>query len=601
MPNVLDAPTTTVGVLTSNIGVTAMQAGAKTLGGAMRGNRAMMQEGIDIVWGQVKYFTENLRTMRAAWKAGHSLIRPPNALDLPSFSVGGRDLLAKTDAEGNVSRTRLASVLTAPTRAIGAIDEFTRVSNYRAFVRAQVLRDARSKGLKGAAAEAEVERVVKLAFDERTGAARLSRGLEYAEVPTMSGLAGRRTEALLKMIHEMPTLRFLMPFVRTTSNIFNFTHQVTPGLNFWNAEARRMWKMGGEERDMLIAQMGIATSFYGSAAGLYLAGNLTGNGPKHPGLRERWLASHQPYSIKLGGKWVSYRRTEPVATMLGLVADVAELVSNNPDHPEATGAMWAIVSGLTRNVSNKTYLKGVTDFADAISGEPYKTERWLGNIGIGLIPFSSGLRAFNPDPLFREARGFVDRVRSITPWLSEDLSPKFDLWGNPIYKAPGWLNRAVNPMRWTEARDEQESLVDDSIGSLMRNHGKMTPVMSSGVDLRDPKWKNRQGITPWERFNELLSTGFDQQMPSFEEQMREIITSPEWQSASAGTEEFPGGLRFELFAQVKGEYEQGALKKVLSEFEGTANEHFLQEARRRGSLGGRQGVEAVEEQFNQLR
>ncbi|HTF40878.1 MAG TPA: hypothetical protein VK754_09830, partial [Propionibacteriaceae bacterium] len=451
-----------------------------------------------------------------------------------------------------------------------------------------------------AAAEAEVERVVKLAFDERTGAARLSRGLEYAEVPTMSGAAGRKTQALLKFIHEVPAFRFVMPFVRTTSNIFNFTHQVTPGLNFWNAQARRMWQMGGEERDMLIGQMGIATSFYGSAVGLYLAGNLTGGGPRHKGLRERWLASHQPYSVKIGGKWVSYRRTEPAATMLGLVADVAELVSNNPDHPEATDAMWAVVGGMTLNVTNKTYLKGMTDFADAISGEAYKTRRFFENTAVNLIPYSSALRQANPDPIFREVRGFVDRVRSMTPWLSEDLSPKFDLWGNPIYKAPGWLNRAVNPMRWTEARDEQESLVDDSIASLMRSHGKMTPVMSSGVDLRDPKWKNGQGITPWERFNQLLSTGFDGQMLSFEEQMREVVTSPEWQSASAGTEEFPGGLRFELFAQVKGQYEQGALKRTLSEFEGMANEHFLQEARRRGSLGGRQGVQAVEEQFREL-
>ena len=75
----------------------------------------------------------------------------------------------------------------------------------------------------------------------------------------------------------------------------------------------------------------------------------------------------QPYSINVGGKWYSYRRLDPFASLFGPVADFVELGKQIPaTDGDKIGA--AVVASLANNLINKTYLP-----ASAISPLPFTT------------------------------------------------------------------------------------------------------------------------------------------------------------------------------------------------------------------------------------
>ena len=75
----------------------------------------------------------------------------------------------------------------------------------------------------------------------------------------------------------------------------------------------------------------------------------------------------QPYSINVGGKWYSYRRLDPFASLLGPVADFVELSKQIPS-TDRDKLCAAVVTALASNLINKTYLP-----ASAISQLPFTT------------------------------------------------------------------------------------------------------------------------------------------------------------------------------------------------------------------------------------
>ena len=71
--------------------------------------------------------------------------------------------------------------------------------------------------------------------------------------------------------------------------------------------------------------MALGSSVLGLAAMHVLQGNITGDVPENLSAQQRedWLynadgsTNHQPFSFKLGNKWVSYAGMEPLAFLLG--------------------------------------------------------------------------------------------------------------------------------------------------------------------------------------------------------------------------------------------------------------------------------------------
>ncbi len=119
-----------------------------------------------------------------------------------------------------------------------------------------------------------------------------------------------------------------------------------------------------------------ARMLLGAGLGLMTAksvmdGNLTGSYPKDPGRREAMIAAGIPeYSMKIGDRWYSYSRIEPLATVLGITADGVETMIDYlrlPD-PEKKSEKLAVdaVLAITKNLTSKTFLEGITGFLQAV-------------------------------------------------------------------------------------------------------------------------------------------------------------------------------------------------------------------------------------------
>src|ERR1041385_1755560 len=314
---------------------------------------------------------------------------------------------------------------------------------YRAYVRAKSLRLGREQGLSDAALELRVAEDLRNAFDPNTGIATLPEALKYAEVPTMSAPLGDGTfgAGLQTFVSDHLGARFIAPFVKASVNIFRYVHKSIPILNLMNKEVRTALARGGEEAAVIHARSALASSIYGFALYQAMAGNLTGRGPGDPGLRALWLKNHQPYSIRFGDKWVTYGRLDPLATPLGLIADLNTTIHESDGNgSDATDLGFATLTALFYNLSSKSYLSGVTQFFDSwASNNPHAAARYLENLAGDAVP--NLVTSTNPDPVFRDVQSLADAVIARIPGWSKTLDPRFDMFGEPILRVPGVANR----------------------------------------------------------------------------------------------------------------------------------------------------------------
>jgi hypothetical protein len=189
------------------------------------------------------------------------------------------------------------------------------------------------------------------------------------------------------------------------------------------------------------------------------AGIVTGSGPKDPNLRREWLTTHQPYSIRLGETWYSFNRMDaPIGMIVGMAADVAASFGEiDSDEREDVASVLALALG--RNLTSKTYLKGVAEALNAIADPERYGARPARNYAAAAVPFSSLVATVErtADPTLREARTLLDHVMSRIPGLSETLPPRRNLFGEPIVLEGGLGWDLVSPIYTKSAKDDRVS------------------------------------------------------------------------------------------------------------------------------------------------
>jgi hypothetical protein len=475
-------------------------------------------------------------------------------------------------------------------------ERFGAVTAYRAYVRAKSLRLGREQGLTGAALEARVADDLRAAVDPETGIATLPEALKYAEVPTMAAPLGSDTfgGAFQEFLNNRVEAKFIAPFVKASVNIFRYVHKSIPGLNLLNREVSEALTRGGEEAAIIHTRSAVAGSIYAFALYQSLAGNLTGRGPGDKELRSLWLKNHQPYSIKVGGKWVSYGRLDPLATPLGLIADLHTVIhEQGTESADADDMVKATVAALFYNMASKSYLSGITQFADAwASNDPHKTERLLRNFAGDLVP--QAVASLNPDNVYRDVQSMADQIISRIPGWSTTLDPRFDLFGEPILKVPGLLNRN----QILTVKDAGRSVEDDLL-TLGRGLSPLSPKIEGGlINLQDRStFDNGTGKSPYIRMMELIRRPANGD-PSLRQAMTELVQSSTWQQASDGTSLFPGGERWIRAAALKTKYESRALRQVMDEYPTLMNAiRAVRRMRGAAITSGESGVQQVEQLF----
>ena len=208
--------------------------------------------------------------------------------------------------------------------------------------------------------------------------------------------------------------------------------------------------------------MSVATT----AALIYTLGSqdsskvISGYGPKDPDARKAWLLDNQPYSIRIGDRIHSYQRLDPMATMLGIIADINEGLEYNEFDEKDSATIFGVLSlAFSNNITNKSYVQGIDNLFGVMKDPLNNTEKFLGGIVGGFVPnFANQTMNVQEDRPLREVRGIMDYMIKRTPGLEGKLPPRYNFLGDvETLESSGGFKGFVDPIY---SKDVAKNIVD---------------------------------------------------------------------------------------------------------------------------------------------
>lgn len=226
--------------------------------------------------------------------------------------------------------------------------------------------------------------------------------------------------------------QFVIPFVRTPANLVSWAVQHTPGLNILSGRWRADFAAGGEAQARAIARVTIGTGIAMTAFAMAEDGTLTGGGlfDKEQGGAKRG-AGWQPYSLQIDGKFYSYQRIEPVAKVMGIAADLVEMIKASKDEEDKAKMVSMLVLMFGNATISTTYLSGLAGAVNAMVDPVRYGDQFMEGYATALVPKIIGQTTTLTDPYKREVDGVLDAIQSQLPHFREKLMPKRDVWGQP--------------------------------------------------------------------------------------------------------------------------------------------------------------------------
>jgi len=477
----------------------------------------------------------------------------------------------------------ISKFINVPGSALGKEDEFFKTVGYRMELNAQAHRMASGEGLTGKAHANRMQEILTNPPETLKAEA-----LDVAHYNTFTNALGPGVRQALGGIAKTPGLgtafKVVMPFVKTPTNIVKFVFHRTP-LAYLHGKVKADIKAGGARAAQAHARIALGTMVMMSVFDMTTEGTFTGRGPQDPQQRKLWLKNNQPYSVRFNDRFYAYNRMDPIGMMIGLGADISEILSNaNQDDSEHLLA--ATVTALAGNLASKTYLSGVFSFMAAADPNNPMSDMgdYIANQAGGLVPYSSFLRNVQSvtDPMQRETRGstygddmevdetatyldgLISKIRKGIPGLSDELPLMRDLWGEPITKASGigWAWDAVSPIA-SRADDP-----DPAIQVMIDNKIEVSfpPRIIEGVKLSAEQYST---------FSELAGR-------QAKEMVFELIKSPGFDSFSAG----PEGMKAEMIKDVINSSREWARMEMQQRYPELRERAYHAQMNRRQSLTG---------------
>ena len=231
--------------------------------------------------------------------------------------------------------------------------------------------------------------------------------------------------------------KFVVPFVRTPVNIVKYYLERSP------AGVVSALRKQGAERDAAIARTVLGTGLAILGYQLASEGKIVGGVPIDRQERRLWLQdrSNVPYSFKTSdGKSYEFFRFEPTAMIFGIAADMQQIMEEIYRNPEFYGEdgkflqekfgtrifdmLIGLTNSLQRNLTDKTFFRGITDLVSAIDSEtPTGIETYVNNFLGSFVP--TMFRNINDvnDPFLRDTREALDKIMDDLPFFSNKNMP----------------------------------------------------------------------------------------------------------------------------------------------------------------------------------
>ena len=337
----------------------------------------------------------------------------------------------------------IGSLIRTPGTALVAEDAFFKSIGYRQELWGQAFRTAQKEG-KGIKRAYELMRNPDL-LDPKVHLDAIDAGrYQTFTTPLAEGKIGTAGQSLQKVIRKVPSLRFIVPFVRTPVNIVRYAFERFPGTAMFTTAYKKAIKQGGRQADLARSKLAIGSSV---AAGVYYyagSGLITGRGPSDSRQRSVMLETGwQPYSLKIGDKYYSYNRFEPIGILFGLTADISDIGRYvergiTADEELEIGQLTSMVAAsFSENITNKTFLTGLSDAIEMLNDPDRYGEVTIRKFLASFVPTALYYERKADDPIIRDARSlgdsFVNRFPEVFSELgartSKDLPARRNVFG----------------------------------------------------------------------------------------------------------------------------------------------------------------------------
>lgn len=520
--SILSGPKTHIVNVSSNMINTVMMPLEKMVGGVTAGVKnggdfTALEEGARQFVHMTEGWTEMVRYLATLNRVGDNPIgeavgstfsTATNALD-PSLSKIDLPAMAITSEKataGGAATRYLGNVVRFPTRLLATEDEVFKQINYRAALKARLHTQARRMGLQGE------KRAVWIAEQFARGFDKSGRGIDAEALVaarrssfTQPLAQGSFTDHISKAVAATPAGigTYVAPFIRTPANIISAVATRTPLVRRLTQEFKDDMAAGGvraaEAEGRLIVGMGM----YSVAVSAALSGRITGGGPSDSvKLRHKMATGWRPYSFVTTNdqgvkEYIPYKRLDPYGMFFGLAADFTDIVQHS-NEVEANEIASAMGISIAKNLTSKTYLKGISDTLDALSHPDRQFDRWIRNTVGGFVPTGfkqlSDFAGFSSDPVMRETRDMLDVVIAKTPGLSTTLPPKRSWVTGEVIRydeSLGIIPDSLSP--FTVSTDKADPVLEE----LARlDHGWEAPPRNvSGVDLSNEQYDRLLELT----------------------------------------------------------------------------------------------------------
>lgn len=377
-----------------------------------------------------------------------------------------------------------------PTRALMGGDELFKGMARQSAMDGMAVRQAFKEGKRGAALR---ERAAELAVQPTPEM--VEEAFDYARYVTFQRPTGPIGQAITRAKQSHPLLTLIVPFVRTPTNLLKFSVERSPFAPLLG-EWRKEFLAGGAKRDLAISRAVVGSGIGAMIATWAAQGLITGGGPADPNaVRLMRADGWQPYSIKIGDRWVSYQRLDPYATVFGIASDLAtkndKMTAAQQEH-----AATVIVTSVLKQLESKTWISGLVDLVKAIEDPQRFGQNWIDRTA-GSILVPTGLNQITKtlDPVQRDKAdlpgvpSFLDspasRVLSRIPGLSDNLPAKTDVFGKPVTAEGGAGPDILSPLWISTERN------DPVARELLRLRVTMEPPAKRvrGVKLTDAEFR----------------------------------------------------------------------------------------------------------------
>ena len=263
------------------------------------------------------------------------------------------------------------------------------------------------------------------------------------------------TSIIYKM-RNIPLVKWFVPFVATPMNILKQGIEYSPlGLTTLAKNSNKIEQL---------AKTMVGSSVFLGAGYIAMKDGSTWAVPTDQKEKALFYASgKQPYSIKIGGYWISYSKLGPLAYPIAMASAIKYYTQENPKTINASmlEKTGKIMAGIGQFFSDQSYVQGIGNLVDAVQGDEYAIGQALANFPSQVIPLSSLQRWVTQiiDPIYRKPEkgisieAVVENLKKGIPGLSQGL---------PAYEAPFGeeskrqfpLTNALSPFGITIENDE---------------------------------------------------------------------------------------------------------------------------------------------------